>query len=169
MTDKTCVILLFRILGSSTNHVTEQFKWHLSAAWRDYHIIQKMVELSFVQKHWRRAHCVSLKGKYSLDINEMKHGWQINRHTCELFLLLFFFFLAATVRIGFAFFLLWAALADLGGSLLYSTYPIIPALHPLINYSDTTLHPLPPPDPTVLTSFFGFRTSLSGVNNSSFF
>lgn len=32
MTDKTFVILLFRILGSSTNHVTEQFKWHLSAA-----------------------------------------------------------------------------------------------------------------------------------------
>lgn len=85
------------------------------------------------------------------------------------FFFFFFFFLAATVRIGFAFFLLWAALADLGGSLLYSTYPIIPALHPLINYSDTTLHPLPPPDPTVLTSFFGFRTSLSGVNNSSFF
>lgn len=32
MTEKTGVILLFKILGSSTNHVIEQLKWHFSAA-----------------------------------------------------------------------------------------------------------------------------------------
>lgn len=66
------------------------------------------------------------------------------------FFFFFFFFFSCYSEDRVCFFLLWAALADLGGSLLYSTYPIIPALHPLINYSDTTLHPLPPPDPTVL-------------------